>query len=298
MRSVHRSYIRSIRLLTALCLLLAGILSLCMSPVRAEAPRSPSDIVKDLCVFYGAYGESALPEIEMLLRELDQADPKTAGKWTRILKIWRSVQNDLMVHYDVLPDGLLDTDALCLIALGFRLNPDGSIQPELEQRLKVVQRSAQKYPNALIICTGGGTATNAPQVTEAGQMAKWLIEHGIDSSRVIVEDTSMTTAQNARNSLRILAASYPQVTQLAIISSDYHIATGTLLFDAQAVLLAPEGSAACPSVVSNAACRIPDASLSNLFQAGALIELSGDIDTAYELYYNTYPIRKLPARDE
>ena len=31
------------------------------------------------------------------------------------------------------------------------------------------------------------------------------------------------------------------------------------------------------------------------FQAGALIELSGDVDTAFEIYYETYDIHELLA---
>ena len=31
-----------------------------------------------------------------------------------------------------------------------------------------------------------------------------------------------------------------------------------------------------------------------MFQAGALIELSGDADTAFEIYYETYDIHALP----
>ena len=49
---------------------------------------------------------------------------------------------------------------------------------------------------------------------------------------MIVEDKSITTAQNAIYTYQILQESYPQVKQVAILSSDYHIATGTLLFDA------------------------------------------------------------------
>ena len=31
-----------------------------------------------------------------------------------------------------------------------------------------------------------------------------------------------------------------------------------------------------------------------MFQAGALIELSGDVETAFEIYYETYDIHELP----
>ena len=48
-------------------------------------------------------------------------------------------------------------------------------------------------------------------------------------------------------------------------------------------------------VVSNAACKVPSGSLSRMFQAGALIELSGDYYTACEIYFETYDIPELPA---
>ena len=125
-------------------------------------------------------------------------------------------------------------------------------------------------------------------------MAEWLIENGIAPERVIVEDRSLTTAQNAIYTLDILAEKFPQVTQLAIVSSDYHIATGALLFGAEAILRAEKAEAQTISVVSNAAWRAPSGTLSTMFQAGALIELSGDVDTAFEIYYETYDIHELP----
>ena len=126
-------------------------------------------------------------------------------------------------------------------------------------------------------------------------MAKWLIENGVDPQRVIVEDQSLTTAQNAIYTYRILTEQYPQVKQLAIISSDYHIATGTLLFGAEATLQAEEAGKETMTVVSNAAWHAPSGTLSTMFQAGALIELSGDVETAFEIYYETYDIHELPA---
>ena len=92
----------------------------------------------------------------------------------------------------------------------------------------------------------------------------------------------------------ILTESYPQVKQLAIVSSDYHIATGTLLFEAEAILRAEKADSRDMRVVSNAAWRAPSGRLSTMFQAGALIELSGDADTAFEIYYETYDIHALP----
>ena len=38
-------------------------------------------------------------------------------------------------------------------------------------------------------------------------------------------------------------------------------------------------------VVSSAAWKAPSGSLSTMFQAGALIELSGDVETAFDIYF-------------
>ena len=120
-------------------------------------------------------------------------------------------------------------------------------------------------------------------------MAEWLESQGVDPARVIVEDRSLTTAQNAIYTFDLLAERSPQVRQIAIISSDYHIATGVLLFGAEAILRDSE-----IEVVSNAAWQAPSGTLSAMFQAGALIELSGDVETAFEIYYDTYDIHELP----
>ena len=128
-------------------------------------------------------------------------------------------------------------------------------------------------------------------------MAAWLIENGIDEKRIIVEDNSITTAQNAIFSYDILEEKYPQVSQIAIVSSDYHIATGELLFGAEAKLRTEKGGEEKYSIVSNAAWEAPSGTLSSMFQAGALIELAGDKEKAFDIYYETYDIHELPPLD-
>ena len=126
-------------------------------------------------------------------------------------------------------------------------------------------------------------------------MADWLRAQGIPDSRLIVEDKSLTTAQNAINTYNILTEKYPQVSKLAIVSSDYHIATGVLLFEGEAILRAEKAGQEKMHVVSNAAWKAPSGTLSAMFQAGALIELSGDVETAFKIYYEEYDIHELPS---
>ena len=278
-----------------LCLLLIlTVVCFCSGCGVKKEKRDCQDIIEEMVVDYGNYGSEADDHIQSLLKELKSVDPDAADRWNRILTLWKAVNTDLQINDGVLPDGLPDTDELCMVALGFQLNADGTMREELIERLGVVRASAEKYPNALIVCTGGGTATENEAATEAGKMAEWLTENGIAAERIIVEDQSLTTAQNAIYTYDILSQGYPQVNQLAIVSSDYHIATGTLLFEAEAILRAEKAGAQAVQVVSNAAWKAPAGSLSTMFQAGALIELSGDVNTAFEIYYETYDIHELP----
>ena len=255
---------------------------------------SESSLIENMVIYYASYGDEAEQKNAELLNQLRSVNPDSAARWESILTLWKSVDQGVEIHEGILPDGLPDTDELCMVVLGFQLNPDGSMRDELVERLNVAQACAEKYPNALIVCTGGGTAAENKSATEAGKMAEHLIAHGVAAERIIVEDRSQTTAQNAIYTYEILAEKYPQVHQIAIISSDYHIATGILLFGAQAILTAEKAGNEQFTVVSNAAYAAPSGTLSTMFQAGALIELSGDTKTAYDIYYDNYDIHELP----
>ena len=268
-------------------------MSVCKNTSVAEA-RNIDDIIEEIAVDYGTYGAEAKDRINTLLKELSDVDVVAGMRWKKILDIWRSPQLGEPLSYGVLPDGLPDTDELCIVVLGFQLNADGTMKEELIERLNVALRSLQKYPNAYVVCTGGGTAADNESASEAGEMAKWLSEHGIEKKRIIIEDHSITTAQNAIFTYDILTSLYPSVKKLAIVSSDYHIATGELLFRAEAILRAGTVGNEKLEVISNAAWKAPAGTLSTMFQAGALIELSGDIETAFEIYYDNYDIHSLP----
>ena len=257
-------------------------------------PTRVQKIVEEIAVDYGTYGSEAKDRIKELSEELSEIDPVSAKRIDCIVDIWTSGDLGKPLNYDILPDGLPDSDELCIVVLGFQLEPDGSMKDELIQRLTVALNSAKKYPKSYIVCTGGGTAADNPAASEAGEMAKWLESNGIEKQRLIVEDNSITTAQNAIFTYDILTSLYPSVKKLAVVSSDYHIATGELLFKAEAVIRANYPGNEKLEVVSNAAWKAPSGSLSAMFQAGALIELFGDVETAFEIYYDNYDIHGLP----
>lgn len=259
------------------------------SPTAAPKSRPLVEIVEEMAVYYARDGERAAEKVHELLSEMAAADPDGAGKWTEIMDRWKTLDERISVNLDVLPDGLPDTDELCIVVLGYSLNANGSMKPHLKNRLKVALRSAQKYPNAYILCTGGGTAARKKSATEAGQMSAWLKKQGVKKQRIIVEKKSHTTAQNARCSLDVLLKDYPQVKYIAVVSGDYHVRVGVMLFEAEIIL-----RDAPITVVSNAGCKTSNKDLSTQYRAGGLIELAGNGKAAHQLYYNRYDMNKYP----
>lgn len=232
----------------------------CLIPARATQ-ETTTDLVRNLINYFHYYQEDAALDYELILEQIRDQDPALADTWTNILTFWHGVNSDMEFPYGVLPDGLPEDDSLCIVVMGYYLNSNGSMRSELINRMEVTLASAQKYPNAYIMCTGGGTASKNSSVTEAGQMAKWLVQQGIDPNRIIVEDNAMSTIQNAIYGCDLLYRNYPQVRNLAVITSDYHIYRSCLYFHTQAALDAYESGIEAMKVVANASCKItPNAS--------------------------------------
>ena len=246
-------------------LLLVLVLGVLLRPIgKNTAPRDTKELLRELVRSHAA----ALEE-EPLLRELREADTQAAARWEEIQNCWESSGNDMELNQNLLPDGLPEDERLCLIVLGYQLRPDGTMEEELLGRLQTALRCAEKYPHCCILCTGGGTAAQNPHATEADTMAAWLVERGIPRERIIVENQSRTTTQNAIFSHRILRQEHPEIREIALVSSDYHIPWASILFDAQFIL----GDDAL-RVVSNAVYptnqRISDASLMRYQMNGIL----------------------------
>lgn len=191
---------------------------------------------------------------EALLAELRDRNPEKAELWRDIIAYFNRANSKGFVNLNALPGNLPQDNSLCLVVLGYELNADGSMKPELEKRLQVARENLEKYPRAMVLVAGGGTAYSNKEVTEADVMTQWLKDNGIDEARIIVENRSLNTLANARNSLRILTKSYPQIRNLAIITSDYHVPWGSVTYYAEIVL-----SGGRFSILSNAACQVDSA---------------------------------------
>ncbi len=211
-------------------------------------------LVNDLVCAYAYDGDRGADTVRKDLEDLKALDPALGAFWEKLMACWKGVNTDLQVSPGVLPDGLPQDDSLCIAVLGFQLHPDGSMSQELIDRCEVALASAEKYPNAFLAVTGGGTAWQNSAATEAGVMARWLIDHGVGEDRILIEDRSLTTADNAVFTEALLRERCPQVREIAVVSSDYHVPLGVLLFEEAALLREYETGTLPYRVTANAAC--------------------------------------------
>ena len=217
-------------------------------------------------------------DTEEFMKKLEKISPKERAAWDEILAFWDETREEGFVNTiesgghaisqmegcpvtdthegTLLPDGLPKDDSLCIVCLGFQLYPDGRMRDELVGRLEVARACAMKYPDAWILLTGGPTAAQDKTITEADAMADWLVENGIEKDRILIENRSLTSAANALYSYELLNEGYPQVTDIAIVTSDYHIALGSQLFQAQFTMARARGSSTGLNVVANASYHV------------------------------------------
>ena len=93
---------------------------------------------------------------------------------------------------------------LVAIILGNRLNDDGSMSEILKKRLATALRINELFAPSKIIVSGG-VANPSAGVSEAQVMKDFLVNNGVDGDKIVVEDKSMTTKQNAEFSVPIAA---------------------------------------------------------------------------------------------
>ena len=205
------------------------IACLCLCLLGGSVPAAQAAEETNPQRLLGAYCANDSGKIESCLDALEAESPAEGALWRRIMTDWARLNEAGFEDHRVLPDDLPQDDSLCVVVFGYGLDADGSIRPELEDRLYVALNAARQYPDASVAVTGGQTSEVAG-VTEGGQMAAWLRAQGVAESRLIVEDQALSTTQNAANTYKLLTSAYPQVKTLTVVTSDYHVAcAGALL---------------------------------------------------------------------
>ena len=109
---------------------------------------------------------------------------------------------------------------LVAVVLGNRLNDDGSITQIMKSRLEsAVKINELFHPDYIIV--SGGIANVKAEISEAQVMQSYLIERGITADKIVMEDRSLSTEQNAEFSVPICARL--GATQLLLCTSLEHM---------------------------------------------------------------------------
>lgn len=269
------------------------IACLCLCLLGGSAPAAQAAEETDSQRLLSAYCANDSGKIESCLDALEAESPAEGALWRRILSDWARLNEAGFEDHRVLPDDLPQDDSLCIVVFGYGLGADGSIQPELEDRLYVALNAARQYPDAYVAVTGGQTSEVAG-VTEGGQMAAWLRVQGVAESRLIVEDQALSTTQNAANTYKLLTSAYPQVKTLAVVTSDYHVACAGVLLQIWSDYQSQVNGAPALNVAAGASCAtdtpVGDRMLSS--QAWGIAQITGTAwpvvsDTGMEIQAST-----------
>jgi vancomycin permeability regulator SanA/competence protein ComGC len=222
-------------------------------PEEEAVQNIPGDVWKSAFEIYEKKCNcmDTIEEVSSQLYEIAENDAELGADilaMEEVFSYWDRANEKDYVNDDLI-DNLPNVDSLCIVILGYSLSPKGEVRDELKMRLDAGIEAAERYPNAYILVTGGGTALLAPTVKEADKMAEYLIDNGIDPSRIIIENNSLSTSENAVYSEILLRNEYPEINKIFIVTSDYHVPMACAIFEGWFIM---KGSNL--RVISNYAC--------------------------------------------
>ena len=180
---------------------------------------------------------------EQEARDLVTADMKALGDNEMaafIVEKWNEIY--FSPDYRLYIDGKDDPEALpiggkhAFVVLGFELE-NGEMRDELKARCRAAAAAAEKFPASILVCSGGATGDNNPEGhTEAGLMKDYLVRHcGIAPERVYIDESAMTTFDNAVNTFTILKNQ--GVDTMTIVTSSYHQRRANILYETLAEIV-------------------------------------------------------------
>ena len=236
--------------------------------------EEPEDIKKLEGNLLYSYVNEDNEQVENVLQKIKSIDNKAFQRDKDIIDYWYYIDDEMVLNMGVAPDLLPNSRAHAFVVLGYALNNDGSLRPEAIGRCDVAYKSAIKYPNSLIFVTGGGTASQNKNVTEAGQMKDYLVNvKGLNANRIVTETKAMDTIQNAKNTV-IKLIDY-HIKTITVITSDYHIRRGNILFKGQ-IMVETEKLGIDPIIIlENAVWKTGKETEGKLFEGYALASILG-----------------------
>jgi len=112
-----------------------------------------------------------------------------------------------------------------LVVLGHALETDGSMAETLVKRVDFAVDLYRKGISNLLIMSGGLPVNER---TEAQNMKEYAVSQGIDAERILIEDQSINTYENAEYTKEILERR--KLREIGIITSTVHMPRAQIIF--------------------------------------------------------------------
>jgi vancomycin permeability regulator SanA len=215
-------------------LLISSLLPFADGSAASPDTSTEVDTLISELIYY--YGEGARTDVLRTLDLIEEESPEDDALWRSVIEQWDFIENDMVENLHVAPDGLPEDDTHAFIVLGFALKDDGTMEDELIGRLEVALNSAEKYPDSYVLVTGGVERNGW---TEGDRMRDWLVDQGLSEDRIIVENESSNTVENASFSFDYLYNDY-DIDTVSIISSQYHLKRASIFYYTMSLLKADE----------------------------------------------------------
>ncbi|WP_333887575.1 YdcF family protein [Clostridium sp.] len=118
----------------------------------------------------------------------------------------------------------------CIIVLGCKVygsTPSPFLLWRLNEGLELYRKGYGKY---IVVSGGKGPGEN---ISEAKAMKNYLVYKGVDSSKIIMEDKSMSTMENLSNSKKVMEEK--AFKSAVIVSNEYHLKRASLMAESQGI---------------------------------------------------------------
>lgn len=114
------------------------------------------------------------------------------------------------------------TDLEYIIVLGAHVE-DTRLTKALLERTRRALEYLKENPDTKAVLSGG--RGDGESITEAQAMCNYLVEHGIDRNRLILEEKSTSTAENLKFSLELTGLDH----SVGVVTNNFHVFRGTAI---------------------------------------------------------------------
>lgn len=125
-----------------------------------------------------------------------------------------------------------DVDADAVITLGAAVHGE-KVTWVLENRLNTTKEYLDSHPSSVCVVSGG--MGSGESVTEASAMQKYLLNLGMDESRIYMDEKASNTVENFQYSKKIIDEKFGPDAKIAFVTTDFHVYRASRVAAAQGI---------------------------------------------------------------